>query len=126
MPTEAEWEYACRAGTSDPRYHGNINDIAWYSETADNPMPVGQKHPNQFGLHDMLGNVWEWNEDQWAHSYSGAPTDGSARSDGDTDARVLRGGSWNDRANRARSAARSWAPRGIRLYVIGFRLARTL
>ena len=126
LPTEAEWEYACRAGTADPRYHDNINDIAWYSKTADNPMLIGQKHPNQFGLHDMLGNVWEWNEDQWSDSYSGAPTDGSARSDRDTDARVLRGGSWLNDANRARSAARNWNHRLFRYSDIGFRLARTL
>lgn len=107
LPTEAEWEYACRAGTTGD-YAGGLDAMAWYYENSGNMThPVGQKQPNAFGLYDMLGNVWEWCEDWYHDSYNGAPTDGSAwESGGERKQRVLRGGSWIDIATYLRSAYR--------------------
>ena len=127
LPSEAEWEYACRAGTTTARYHDSVNEIAWHDGNAgDASKPVGLKTPNAFGLHDMLGNVWEWVEDHWEDSYDGAPVDGSARLDADSDGRVLRGGSWSSNADWARSAARIRDRRNDWYLSFGFRLARTL
>jgi formylglycine-generating enzyme required for sulfatase activity len=97
LPSEAEWEYACRAGTTGD-YAGDLDAMAWYGKNAENKThPVGQKQPNAFGLYDMHGNVWEWCEDIWHDSYKGAPTDGSAWLSGeDTHSRIIRGGSWRD------------------------------
>ena len=108
LPSEAEWEYACRAGTTTPFYFGETitGELANYraSETyADEPKgkyreqttPVGQFPPNAFGLYDMHGNVWEWCQDVWHSSYDGAPVDGSAWvNGGNSSRRVLRGGCW--------------------------------
>ena len=99
--TEAEWEFVARAGMTSARYWGadigrnnaNCNDCGsrWDDrQTA----PVGSFEPNAFGLHDVLGNVWEWVEDCWNDSYAGAPADGTAWTSGDCRRRVLRGGSW--------------------------------
>ena len=95
LPTEAEWEYAARAGTSGDRY-GNLDAIAWYDgNSGGRTHPVGQKAPNAWGLHDMHGNVGEWVEDCWHDSYVGAPANGMAwTAGGDCRGRVLRGGSW--------------------------------
>jgi formylglycine-generating enzyme required for sulfatase activity len=94
LPTEAEWEYAARAGTTG-LYAGKLDDIAWYLDNSDYQQhPVGTKQPNPFGLFDMHGNVWEWCEDIYKKSYDDLPTDGSANiSVGDPRYRVLRGGS---------------------------------
>jgi formylglycine-generating enzyme required for sulfatase activity len=95
LPSEAEWEYACRAGTTGA-YAGNLDAMAWYSNNSGGGThPVGQKQPNAFGLYDMRGNVWEWCEDVWHSDYNRAPTDGSAWLSGeDSSSRTLRGGSW--------------------------------
>jgi formylglycine-generating enzyme required for sulfatase activity len=99
LPSEAEWEYACRAG-STTRYHfgddeQGLDEYAWHGGNARlTTHPVGQKKPNAWGLYDMHGNVWEWCQDVWHDNYEGAPSDGSAWTEGDQNFRVLRGGSW--------------------------------
>jgi formylglycine-generating enzyme required for sulfatase activity len=108
LPTEAEWEYACRAGTTED-YAGDLDSMAWYRNNSEaRTHPVGQKQPNGFGLYDMHGNVWEWVEDIYSHeNYKGAPVDGSVwLSDKVTDERVVRGGSWYGFAEYQRSAQR--------------------
>lgn len=147
--SEAEWEYAARAGTTTTRFWGddgnascdfaNGGDLAtrarvpgagtWpvadcndrYAYTA----PVGRYRANAFGLHDMLGNVWEWTQDCWNANYSGAPTDGSAWTAGECSLRVVRGGSWEDAPMGVRAAYRVGSPTVIRVYIRGFRVARS-
>ncbi len=128
LPTEAEWEYAARGGTSTKWSFGDdesrLGEYAWYFENAGiSTHPVGQKKPNPFGLYDMHGNVWEWCEDVWHSNYEGAPGDGSAwLSGGDSRYRVLRGGSWLNYGDFCRSADRSINGPGLRDYNIGFRV----
>jgi formylglycine-generating enzyme required for sulfatase activity len=115
LPSEAEWEYACRAGGTDvfasqPR---PLNTLAWWDDNSGQQShPVGQKSPNDFGLYDMHGNVWEWCQDYYHEGYRGAPANGSARRrKGATGYRVMRGGSWDYDSSHARSANRdSLAP----------------
>ena len=102
LPTEAEWEYACRAGTATTYYNGDdpkgFDAIGWALANSNAlTQPIGQKQPNAWGLHDLLGNVWEWCEDDYVWRYDGAPADGSARI-GNPRAmtRLLRGGSWSN------------------------------
>ncbi len=125
LPTEAEWEYACRAGTTGD-YAGPLKEMAWYSENSGNTIhAVGLKHPNAWGLADMHGNVWEWCEDWYHDDYDGAPTDGSAWLRGeDLKTRVLRGGSWTSDAAYEHSANRSKSrpSRGYNYDGFGFRL----
>jgi formylglycine-generating enzyme required for sulfatase activity len=100
LPSEAEWEHACRAG-GQTEYcgRGSVENLAWYDANSDRRThPVGQKRANEWGLHDMSGNVWEWVEDCWNGSYQGAPTDGKAWLSGDCARRVKRGGSWDSTA----------------------------
>ncbi len=148
LPTEAEWEYACRAGTETPFHFGETitTDLANYrgKDREDNPeeypghygrgpkgvyrqttTPVNHFHPlaNAFGLCDMHGNVWEWCLDHWHGNYDGAPNDGSAWLNEDEDAeRVVRGGSWGDNPRYCRSACRYFSNPGVRYNVIGFRV----
>ena len=124
LPSEAEWEYACRAGTTGD-YAGNIDSMAWYGNNSGSAThSVGQKQPNAFGLYDMHGNVWEWYEDEYVEGYRGAPADGSARvsESGLAWSRVLRGGSWNNFAAYLRSAARRSGHLGDHDSDIGFRV----
>jgi formylglycine-generating enzyme required for sulfatase activity len=137
LPSEAEWEYAARAGTDTARWWGpliganNANcagcGSAW---DAHDIAPVGSFQPNPFGLYDMLGNVWQWTEDCWNESYVGAPADGSAWKSGDCKKRVLRGGSWSNLPVFIRSAARSRGDSEGKDFdyssYSGFRLARSL
>ena len=127
LPSEAEWEYACRAGTTGD-YAGDLDAMAWYSENSGGKThPVGQKQPNAFGLYDMHGNVWEWCEDDWHDSYAGAPTDGRVwvHTPSRGSYRVDRGGSWYDIAVLCRSAYRLRYAPGDRIDNLGFRLLRT-
>jgi formylglycine-generating enzyme required for sulfatase activity/uncharacterized caspase-like protein len=150
LATEAEWEYAARAGTSTARYWGDTRDGACdYANVADmmqaekyyrpknaenifmcndryaDSAAVGSFRPNAFGLYDMIGNVWEWTEDCSSGSYAGAPSDGSAWTSGQCNIRVLRGGSWLEYPWQARSASRYRRDAGDRAPHVGFRVART-
>ena len=123
LPTEAEWEYAARAGTTGDRY-GNLDAIAWYRDNSGNRThPVGQKAPNAWGLHDMLGNVWEWVADRYGDYPGGVVTDPRGPVSGSY--RVCRGGGWIYRARYGRASARDLDGPGIRFDFLGFRLLRT-
>jgi formylglycine-generating enzyme required for sulfatase activity len=129
LPSEAEWEYACRAGDSHT-YCGsnNIDAVAWSEENSGHrPHSVGSKQANAFGLCDMSGNVWEWVQDCVHSNYRGAPADGSAWTRGkcEKDSRWLRGGSWNALHWSNRAAARASASPDTRSNDNGFRLVRT-
>ena len=130
LPSEAEWEYACRAGTTTRYSFGDdesmLGDYAWYGNPKDGTHPVGQKKPNPWGLYDMHGNVWEWVQDRWHDNYEGAPSDGSACEDGDSSYRVHRGGSCSSDVGRCRSANRLSPDSGAHNYHVGFRLLRKL
>ena len=124
LPTEAEWEYACRAGTTTPYYTGNsVGGAGWYKDNSGGQThPVGEKRPNPWGLYDMHGNVWEWCWD-WYGSYSaGAQTDPVGASSGSL--RVFRGGSWGSNGLNLRSAYRLYNAPTRRYYYLGFRLLR--
>ena len=133
LPTEAEWEYAARAGTETKYSWGNgignnQANCRGCGSQWDNEMtaPVGSFGANAFGLHDMHGNVWEWVEDCWNDSYEGAPSNGSAWLSGECRIRVLRGGSWYYPPIYLRSAYRLRDIDGFRFSLFGFRVARTL
>lgn len=111
LPSEAEWEYASRAGTTTRYYFGDdeskLGDYAWYRiNSGSETHPLGQKKPNPWGLYDMYGNVHEWVQDRWHSNYTGAPSDGSAWEDGDDSKRVIRGGSWTNSTRDCCSACR--------------------
>ncbi|WP_370575246.1 formylglycine-generating enzyme family protein [Methanomethylovorans sp.] len=135
LPTEAEWEYACRAGT-DSRYSfgdegSELSDYGWYSENeSTGAYPVGRKKPNPWGLYDMHGNLWEWVQDRYHDNYEGAPADGSAWGEAASNAKVLyvlKGGSWITSAVGCRSASRYYySPDGRRSRRIGVRIARDI
>jgi len=127
LPTEAEWEYACRSGGKDEKYCGgnNENSLAWYgSNSGKKTHAVGQKSPNGLGLYDMSGNVWEWVQDCWNSTYNGAPSNGSAWNSGDCKRRVLRGSSWFNGPFTLRSAYRYWHTSSHLSTYFGFRLAQ--
>lgn len=127
LPTEAEWEYAARAGATGA-FAGEVKATAWCGAGAKGTgwgsHPVGQKKANAFGLHDMQGNLYEWCEDIGHSNYKGAPTDGSAwLSGGDSNLRVARGGSWLLVERFCRLAVRVIVPANTRDFVNGFRVA---
>jgi formylglycine-generating enzyme required for sulfatase activity len=129
--SEAEWEYAARAGTRTLFSFGDddaaLGDYGWYSENSPNrTRPVGERKPNAFGLYDMHGNVWEWGQDCYHHSHEGAPIDGTARTTGDCGFRIIRGGGIGDVPEALRSAARRGTLTDYRVTDLGFRVARTL
>ncbi|MFZ4580703.1 MAG: SUMF1/EgtB/PvdO family nonheme iron enzyme [Myxococcota bacterium] len=129
LPSEAEWEYACRAGTQTPFYNGSTDDstvgaLAWYTLNSGNQThAVGGKAANAFGLHDMLGNVWEWVND-WFGAY---PSSAQTNPTGPVDMsyRVRRGGNFLCFSNAVRSSFRDSATPGNMNYFLGFRVART-
>ena len=125
LPTEAEWEYACRAGTTNERHCADteLGEYAWYEKNSDSMThPVGQKKPNAWGLHDMHGNVLDWCQDFYVPNYDGAPADGTARPKGAEGNRVLRGGSYDSPTNKVRSTYRCWGYPPVRHKIIGFRV----
>ena len=129
LPTEAEWEYACRAGTTTRFYSGNsdsdLDRVGWYtSNSVSKTYPVGQKQPNAWGLYDMHGNVWEWCSDWYGAYPSGSVTDPRGPSSGSL--RVIRGGSWYCSAGYCRSAYRDGNDPSARGRNQGFRLLRSL
>ena len=133
LPTEAEWEYAARAGTQTAYFWGNddkkAGDYAWFAtNSGDKTQPVGGKKPNAFGLYDTAGNVYEWTQDCEHDNYKLAPSDGSAwleAQNGDCNRRVVRGGSWYDDPQNLRSAIRN-RDFNAAYYILGFRIARAL
>ncbi|MFG6104904.1 SUMF1/EgtB/PvdO family nonheme iron enzyme [Leptothoe sp. EHU-05/26/07-4] len=136
LPSEAEWEYACRAGTISPFHFGSTitSDLANYAasnvygsgpkgEYRQQTTKVGSFFPNRFGFYDMHGNVWEWCQDHWHSNYDGAPTDGSALTEGgNSSLRALRGGSWCYYPRICRSASRILNGPDLALSIIGFRV----
>ncbi len=135
LPSEAAWEYACRAGASTPFHTGtrinteqaNFDGNHTYNSSAEGKyqgktLAVGTFLPNAFGLYDMHGNVWEWCQDKWRDNYQGAPTDGSSRENGGSEARVLRGGSWDDNPDLVRVSVRQGGYPGGRGNEVGFRV----
>ncbi|MDK2947891.1 MAG: hypothetical protein PWQ63_1051 [Methanolobus sp.] len=126
LPSEAEWEYACRAGTTSKYHFGDdesdLDDYGWYS--GKTTYPVGQKKPNPWGLYDMNGNVWEWCEDKWHSSFEGAPEDGSAWGDSSSFLRIDRGGCWSSLSRFCRSALRSANIADDRMGFTGFRILK--
>ena len=144
LPSEAEWEYACRAGTNTPFHFGKTitSDLANYDGSTvyafepegkyrQETTEVGSFPPNSFGLYDMHGNVWEWCQDDWHDNYTNAPNNGIAWTSQSGNAKVLRGGSWNNVPVGCRSAYRGNFLRVSRSNIIGFRVvcfsaARTL
>jgi formylglycine-generating enzyme required for sulfatase activity len=128
LPTEAEWEYAARAGSTTVYSFGNnpsqLGEYAWYNDNAgDRTHPVGQKKPNARGLYDMHGNVLEWVQDWFNYYHAGAVTDPQGTESGS--GRVFRGGSWFSAAGYCRSAYRGFVLPDDRLSNLGVRLLRT-
>lgn len=131
FPSEVEWEFACRAG--DPKDYYFKNDIdqlgryAWFQENSDDRTHnIGEKRPNKWGLHDMLGNVWEWCEDNWHENYCRAPRNGRAWLISESYYHVDRGGSWGSTPEKCISACRDWNLPGDHTPYIGFRLAYSM
>jgi formylglycine-generating enzyme required for sulfatase activity len=132
LPTEAEWEYAARGGNKSRgyKYAGTTNDLdayAWYDgNSGDKSHPVGQKSPNELGIYDMSGNIWEWCQDYYdADYYKSSPTKNPLNSK-KSSYNVFRGGSWNINSQLCRVAYRSYLIPNFRSYIVGFRLVRSL
>jgi formylglycine-generating enzyme required for sulfatase activity len=129
LPSEAEWEYCCRAGTKTKWSFGDdvaeIGKYAWWKDNSkgEDP-PVGKKLPNAWGLYDMHGYVWEWCQDPWQPDYKDAPTDGSSRAKSNSKDRVLRGGAYPTPADDMRSASRFHGDPAKSNGAIGFRCVK--
>ena len=123
LPTEAQWEYACRAGTKGATY-GDLDLIAWHVDNAgEETHAVGQLQPNALGFFDMLGNVWEWCEDRYGSYSSGSVTNPTGPTTGSS--RLLRGGGWNGLSDYCRASQRKNDSPGSVYYYVGFRVVRT-
>ena len=129
-PTEAQWEYACRAGTTT-KYsfgdeEGELTTYAWIAANSPrlDPQPIATRQPNPWGLHDVHGNAWEWCQDSAHGDYIGAPADGSAWIDPTANLCTRRGGAFNKGPEHARSAIRGWSVGDLGWYYVGFRPAR--
>lgn len=135
LPSESEWEYAARSGAKQEIWAGTseesqLGDYAVFVENSGNrTAEVGTKQANEFGFHDLSGNVWEWVEDCGHSTYDGAPQDGSPwlnTNGGDCGRRVLRGGSWYDKPMFLRASDRSRPAPDYRTYNLGFRLVQDI
>lgn len=133
LPSEAEWEYACRAGTQTTYFFGNdaakLTEYAWYTENSGSKThPAGMKKPNLWGLYDMNGNVWEWVQDSWHENYNESPSNGSAWEDREEEKpyRLSRGGSWFCTIDFCRSASRFRRDPEKKISNMGFRLLREI
>ena len=131
LPSETEWEYACRAGTDTKYFFGNsdlqLDDYAWHYLNSDHRThPVGQKKPNPWGLHDMYGNVWEWCQNRYHRNYEEALAEGSAWDFVGSIGIVLRGGAWVSYSEKCRSSYRSSFDSDYGSYSVGFRLLMRL
>ena len=130
LPSEAEWEYAARAGTTTACYWGDgfadAAEYAWSGQRTGTAPVIPSRKPNAFGLYDMLGNVWQWTADNYHPDYTKRPQDASVWPGGDSGRCVLRGGSWNDYPRNVRAGVRDGNGRGVRGNGAGFRLSRTL
>lgn len=123
LPTEAQWEYACMSGQDVPHLGVTIDEIAWYGvNSGDKTHPVGTKKPNAWGLHDMLGNVWEWCDDTWDDKLQGG-VDPVGNSNSDRSRRLRRGGSWGSGTDKCRAACREYYPYYYTEDYLGFRIA---
>lgn len=127
VPSESEWEYACRAGAPTRYAFGDTIDTTMAAfAAAAGPVAAGRFRPNAYGLYDLHGNVREWTADLWHESYDSIPLDGTASSEGHSSMRVVRGGAWSDNAALLRSSARMRATQSGRSNLIGIRVARAL
>ncbi|MDQ7822495.1 MAG: formylglycine-generating enzyme family protein [Candidatus Eremiobacteraeota bacterium] len=138
LPSEAEWEYACRAGSTARFCFGDdpackeLTEYAWFTANSnDYTYPVGQKKPNDWGIYDMHGNVVEWMQDGLHYTYEGAPTDGSSweanhKITPSGECRMMRGGCNNSHGEGCRSAGRDWGPKKNRCGDVGFRVAASM
>ena len=131
LPTEAEWEYACRSGGKPEKYaggadDGRIEELAWHEGNSEGTShEVGTKIPNSLGLFDMSGNVWEWCEDIYSDTaYEHHDRSNPAWYEGELD-RVIRGGSWYSKPHTARCSSRGFLDQTYRRHFVGFRLVRT-
>lgn len=130
LPSEAEWEYAARAGTANEFYGSDdtasLDAHAWFNGNSGMEVhAVGEKKPNRFGLYDMHGNVWEWTQDCWNPDYKGAPDTQAAWQEGNCESRVNRGGSWFNVARMLRSAFRARFATTLKSPYFGLRVARS-
>ncbi len=130
LPSEAEWEYAARAGTDGVHYWHDDGALCRHAAAGGcgltGTVPAGRYPPNGFGLHEMLGEVWQWTADCWHDDYQGAPADGSAWLSGNCSLRVVRGGAWSTSAWALRAAGRDADRISYRASDVGFRVARTV
>ncbi len=128
LPSESEWEYACRAGARQTFCGSdNVDRVAVYGRmNGDRTLMVGGLTANDWGIYDMSGNFLEWTQDCWNENYAGAPRDGTARTTGSCHMRAQRGSAWNVNPSSVRAAFRFWDDASVRRGYFGFRAVRSL